>query len=105
MDFFEYREGNLYCEDVPVEKLAAEHGTPLYVYSKATLLDHFNKIRKAFAEADPVICFAVKANGNLSVLRTLAEAGSGFDLVSGGELYRVLRAGGVAAKTVFAGVG
>ncbi len=105
MDFFEYREGNLHCEDVSAEQLADEHGTPLYVYSKATLLDHFNKIRKAFAEADPVICFAVKANGNLSVLRALAEAGAGFDLVSGGELFRVLKAGGDARKAVFAGVG
>jgi diaminopimelate decarboxylase len=105
MDSFVSRDGSLFCEDVPVEKLAEEYGTPLYVYSKATILDHFNKIKEAFQELDPVICFAVKANGNLSVLKTLAEAGAGFDLVSGGELFRVLKSGGNPGKAVFAGVG
>jgi diaminopimelate decarboxylase len=105
MDCFGYRQGRLYCEGVPVEDLARAHGTPLYVYSQATLLDHFNKIRQAFAEADPLICYAVKANSNLSVLRLLAGAGAGFDLVSGGELFRALRAGGDASRMVFAGVG
>ncbi len=105
MDSFNYHEGNLRCEDIPVEKLAEDFGTPLYVYSKATLLDHFNKIKRAFTELDPLICFAVKSNANLAVLRTLSQAGAGFDLVSGGELFRVLKAGGDAAKAVFAGVG
>jgi diaminopimelate decarboxylase len=105
MDSFNYRDGNLHCEDLPVEKLAEDFGTPLYVYSQATLLDHFNKIKEAFAELDPLICFAVKSNANLSVLRTLAQAGAGFDLVSGGELFRVQKAGGDAARAVFAGVG
>ncbi len=105
MDFFKYRDGELYCEDVPAEELAEKHGTPLYVYSKATIVDHFNKIKAAFADLDPLICFAVKANANLSVLRALATAGAGFDLVSGGELFRVLKAGGDAAKMAFAGVG
>jgi len=105
MDSFDYREGNLYCEDVLLESLAEKYGTPLYVYSKSTLLDHYNKIKQAFAEVEPVICFAVKANGNLSVLRALSEAGAGFDLVSGGELFRVSRAGGDTSRAVFAGVG
>ncbi len=105
MDSFNYRDGKLFCEDVPAAKLAAEFGTPLYVYSRATLLDHFGKIKAAFAEADPVICYSVKANGNLSVLRTLAGAGSGFDVVSGGELFRVMKAGGDPSKVVYAGVG
>ncbi len=105
MDSFDYREGNLHCEDVLIESLAEKYGTPLYVYSKSTLLDHFNKIKQAFAEVEPVICFAVKANANLSVLRALSEAGAGFDLVSGGELFRVAKAGGDTTKAVFAGVG
>jgi diaminopimelate decarboxylase len=105
MDSFDYRDGMLHCEDLSAEKLAEQFGTPLYVYSRATILDHFHKIRKAFAAAEPVVCFAVKANANLSVLRALAGAGAGFDLVSGGELFRVQRAGGRADKAVFAGVG
>jgi diaminopimelate decarboxylase len=105
MDFFSYRDGVLHCEELPTEELATEFGTPLYVYSQATVLDHFNKIRRAFAAVDPLICFAVKANANLAVLRVLAAAGAGFDLVSGGELFRVQRAGGEPAKMVFAGVG
>jgi diaminopimelate decarboxylase len=105
MDSFAYRSGQLHCEQLPAAGLAAKFGTPLYVYSQATILDHFGKIRSAFAKAEPLICYSVKANSNLSVLGTLAGAGSGFDVVSGGELFRVQRAGGDPAKVVYAGVG
>src|SRR5262249_42863740 len=85
--------------------LAAAYGTPLYVYSKATLLHHLTQLQKAFAKVDPLICYSLKTNGNLSICRVLAQHGSGFDVTSGGELYRAL-AGGVAGdKIVFAGVG
>jgi len=105
MDSFAYRAGKLHCEELPATELAAEFGTPLYVYSRSTLLDHLGKIKSAFAAADPLICYSVKANSNLSVLKTLAAAGSGFDVVSGGELFRVQKAGGDPAKVVYAGVG
>ena len=105
MDYFEYKDGQLYCEDVPVRELADRYDTPLWVYSKRTILHHYNQLAQAFAELDPLICYSVKANSNLGVLRVMAEAGSGFDVVSGGEIHRVLRAGGDPNKTVFAGVG
>lgn len=105
MDSFAYRDGKLFCEDVPAERLAAEFGTPLYVYSRSTLLDHFGKIRDAFAEAQPLICYSVKANSNLAVLATLGGAGAGFDVVSGGELFRVIKSGGDPSRVVYAGVG
>ncbi len=105
MDHFTYRNGVLHCEDVPVPALAAEYGTPLFVYSEATLVRHLTEIQKAFAPADPVICYSVKTNGNLSICKLMAEHGSGFDVTSGGELYRALRAGSNGAKIVFAGVG
>ena len=105
MDHFGYRDNALYCEDVPVAELAEQFGTPLYVYSQAAFLDTFNALRKAFAAVDPLVCYAMKANANLGILRMMAEHGSGFDVVSGGELYRVLAAGGEAGKSVFAGVG
>jgi len=105
MEAFQYRDGELYCEDVPVRRLAEEYGTPLWVYSQAKLLHEFGAIRDAFAEAEPVICYSVKANSNLSILKLLGEAGSSFDVVSGGELYRVQQAGADPTKVVFAGVG
>ncbi len=105
MDHFHYRGGQLYCEDLPVADLAEQFGTPLYVYSQAAFLDTFNALRTAFAAVDPLICYAMKANSNLGILKMLAERGSGFDVVSGGELYRVVAAGGDPGKTVFAGVG
>lgn len=105
MDHFNYRNGVLHCEDVPVPALAAEYGTPLFVYSEATLVRHLTEIQKAFAPADPIICYSVKTNGNLSIAKLMAEHGSGFDVTSGGELYRALRAGSNGAKIVFAGVG
>lgn len=102
---FEYRQGELYCEDVPVARLAAEFGTPLWVYSRAHLLGRLRELQQAFAAVQPVICYSVKANSNLSILRIMAEAGASFDVVSGGELYRVKAAGADTSKVVFAGVG
>ena len=105
MDGFAQRNGELFCEDVAVAALAERYGTPLYVYSKAAMLTQLAELQKAFRLARPLLCYSVKANGNLSILRILAKAGAGFDVVSGGELFRVLRAGGDPAKVVFAGVG
>ena len=105
MDYFNYQSGQLYCESVSIADVAAAHGTPTYVYSKATFLHHYEQLAKAFAPLDPLICYSVKTNSNVNVLRLLAQAGAGFDIVSGGELYRVLQAGGDPAKVVFAGVG
>ena len=105
MDYFAYTNGDLWCERVRVSELADRFGTPLWVYSQRTVLHHFDQIRQAFAAVDPLICYSMKANGNLSVCRVLTEAGAGFDVVSGGELYRALKAGGVGPKIVFAGVG
>src|SRR4051794_34063799 len=105
MDFFRYRDRVLYCEDVPVRALAEAYGTPLYVYSQATLLHHLRQLQEAFAEASPLICYSVKTNGNLTLCRLMAGQGSGFDVTSGGELYRALRAGAPGERIVFAGVG
>ena len=105
MDHFHYRDGHLYCEDLPVADLAEKFGTPLYVYSQAAFVGQLKAIQAAFAEVEPLVCYSVKANSNLSILKVMAEHGSGFDVVSGGELYRVQLAGGQAGKTVFAGVG
>ena len=105
MDDFRYEQGVLHAERVSLEALAREHGTPLYVYSKATLLDHYRKVRDAFAPLGGWVAYSVKACSNLSILRTLAQEGAGFDVVSGGELLRVKEAGGQLSRTVFAGVG
>lgn len=105
MDYFHYKNGLLHCEDVPIPALADKFGTPLYVYSQRTLLHHLAQIQRAFAAVEPLICYSVKTNGNLSICRLMAENGSGFDVTSGGELYRALKAGGTGAKIVFAGVG
>ena len=105
MDHFEYRNGVLHCEDVPVADIAASAGTPVYIYSSATLLHHYHRIAEAFAELQPTICFAVKSLANLHVLKLLAGAGCGFDVVSGGELARVQAAGCDCSKVVYAGVG
>jgi len=105
MDYFNYRDGRLFVENVDLDRIAADVGTPAYVYSKATFIEHLQKIRKAYAELDTTICYSVKACGNINILRFLAEQDSGFDIVSGGELYRVLQAGGDPAKIVYAGVG
>lgn len=122
MDHFEYRDRTLYCEDVPVAELAEKYGTPLYVYSQATLLHHLKEVQTAFAEARPIICYSVKANGNLSIARLMGQHGTGFDVTSQGEFQRALKAAsagspslpehpcsvardGGGAKIVFAGVG
>ena len=105
MDYFNYKNGTLFVEDVSVEKIADQAGTPVYIYSKATFMDHLQKIQQSYSRLDTMICYSVKACGNINILRFMAEAGSGFDIVSGGELYRVLQAGGDPSQTVFAGVG
>ncbi len=105
MDHFRYRDGRLFAEDVDLEAVAAAHGTPCYVYSRATLERHWRAFDAALAGRRHLVCYAVKANGNLALLDVLARLGSGFDIVSVGELERVLRAGGAAGKTVFSGVG
>jgi len=105
MDFFHYRQSKLYAEDVAVEAIAAAVGTPVYIYSKATFLDHLRKIQKAYSRLDTMVCFSVKACGNIHILRFLAGAGSGFDVVSGGELYRAIQAGADPETIVYAGVG
>jgi diaminopimelate decarboxylase len=105
MDHFCYRNGVLYCEEVPVPALVEAYGTPLYVYSQATLLHHLEQLKQAFATVNPLICYSLKTNGNLSLCRLLAKHGTGFDVTSGGELYRALAAGGSGSKIVFAGVG
>src|SRR6478672_13962762 len=105
MHSFHYRDGELYCEDVALARVSEEFGTPLYVYSAGTILDHYRRLDAAVAPLDHLICYAVKANSNGAILRLLAEAGAGFDIVSGGELFRVLKAGGSAERCTFAGVG
>jgi diaminopimelate decarboxylase len=105
MHSFRYVGNKLFCEGVSIESLAKEHGTPLYVYSQRTLTDHFQKLDRAMTGVDHLVCFAMKSNSNLAVLRTLADLGSGFDIVSAGELQRVIAAGGDPRKCVFAGVG
>jgi diaminopimelate decarboxylase len=105
MDYFSYRNRTLHCEDVPVPELARVYGTPLYVYSQKTLLHHLTQLQQAFAPLQPLICYSTKTNGNLSICRLMWEHGAGFDVTSGGELYRALKAGGKGDKIVFAGVG
>ena len=105
MNAFEYRDGQLFCEDVPVAALAEEFGTPLWIYSKAQFLHQLGQIQDAFKDVDPVICYSVKANSTLGILKLMNEAGASFDVVSGGELYRVKQAGADTTRVVFAGVG
>ncbi|MFN7290043.1 MAG: diaminopimelate decarboxylase [Pirellula sp.] len=105
MDHFAYRNRNLFCEDVSVAAIAEQYGTPVYVYSEATLLRHLRELQTAFAEANPIICYSVKANGNLSIAKLMADHGAGFDVTSGGEFYRAIKAGNAQSKIVFAGVG
>jgi len=105
MDAFEYRKGELFAENVPVQAIAQAVGTPAYIYSKATFLDHLAKIQRAYADLETLICYSVKACGNIHILRHLAQAGAGFDIVSGGELYRATQAGADPAKIVYAGAG
>jgi len=105
MDHFQYRSGRLFCEQVPAAAIADAAGTPCYVYSRTTLIDHYDRLAAAFAPLDPLICYSIKSCSNLAVCRTLAERGAGMDLVSGGELHRALRAGVDPAQCVYAGVG
>lgn len=104
MDFFQYKNDRLFAEELEVNSLAAEFGTPLYIYSKATLERHWHAFNNAFGDYPHLICFAVKSNPNIAILQTMAKLGSGFDIVSQGELERVLKAGGDASKVVFSGV-
>ena len=105
MDHFEYRHGVLHCEGVDLRDVVERFGTPLYVYSRQTLLDHYDRIHAAFSSLNPAICFSVKCCSNLAILRLLHERGAAFDVVSGGELQRVIEAGGDPTRAVFAGVG
>ena len=104
MDFFQYKNEQLYVEDLPVKQLAEEFGTPLYIYSRATLERHWHAFDSALGKHPHLICYAVKANSNIGILNVMAKLGSGFDIVSQGELERVLAAGGEASKVVFSGV-
>ena len=104
MDFFQYKNNQLMAENLPVKQLAEQFGTPLYVYSRATLERHWHAFNNAFGEHPHLVCFAVKSNPNIAILNVMAKLGSGFDIVSQGELERVLAAGGDAAKVVFSGV-
>jgi diaminopimelate decarboxylase len=103
--FFHYRDGQLHCEQADLGHVAEAFGTPLYIYSEGTVLDHYQRLDQALAPLDHLICYAVKANSSRAILKLLAHAGSGFDIVSGGELFRVLAAGGNPGKCTFAGVG
>ena len=105
MNHFEYRNGEMFAEDVPVKRIANEVGTPAYVYSLATLKRHFRVFDQAFAKIPHIVCFSVKANSNIALLRAFAKEGGGFDIVSGGELFRALKAGADPKKVVFSGVG
>src|SRR5476651_2547341 len=105
MDHFHYKNNELYAEDVKVADIAAQYGTPCYIYSRATLTRHWHAFHDAFGDYPHKICYAVKANSNLAVLNILAQLGAGFDIVSLGELERVLAAGGDPEKIIFSGVG
>src|SRR2546428_11217088 len=105
MHSFHYRDQRLYCEEVDLAEVAKKFGTPLYVYSAGTIIDHYCRLDAALASLDHLICYAVKANSNRAILKLFAAANAGFDIVSGGELFRVLKAGGAPKKCTFAGVG
>ena len=105
MHEFKFKNNYLYCEEMRVLDLVRRYGTPLYVYSYHTLIDHFMKLKNAFSEIEPLICFSVKANSNLAILKALVVKGAGLDIVSGGELFRAIRVGCPAEKIVYASVG
>ncbi len=105
MDHFHYRDGHLYCEELPLDHLADRVGTPAYVYSRRTLEYHFDAIQRAFSELDPIICYSLKSCGNVNLAKLLAQRGAGMDVVSGGELKRAQAAGTDMRKVVYAGVG
>jgi diaminopimelate decarboxylase len=105
MDYFNYKQGTLFAEEVPVETIAERTGTPVYIYSKATFLTHLRRIQKAYSSLETLVCFSVKACSNINILKVMVKAGGGFDIVSGGELYRAIQAGAEPRKIVYAGVG
>lgn len=105
MHSFAYKNGTLYCENVNLQELADKESTPLYVYSKQTILNHFHRLREALAPLNAEVAYAVKACSNIAILNLMARNGAGFDIVSGGELFRVLKAGGDPSKCTYAGVG
>lgn len=105
MDHFKYSNGQLFAEDVAVADIISQVGTPTYIYSRGTLTAHYQRLVQAFAALNPTVCYSIKSCGNLAILRALSELGSGFDVVSGGELFRALQAGGKPSEIVFAGVG
>ncbi len=105
MDNFEYKNKTLYCEEVKVEDIIAEVGTPAYIYSKNAIISRYQEIEDAYRDVNTTICFSVKSNSNLAICKALADEGAGFDVVSGGELFRALKAGGNPSKIVYAGVG
>jgi len=105
MHYFKYIGNKFYCEGVPVESLVKKYGSPLYIYSQRTVTEHYQKLDRAMGPVDHLICFAMKSNSNMGVLRTISDLGGGFDIVSGGELQRAMAAGGDPKKCVFAGVG
>lgn len=105
MDLFNYRDGELCCEDVPVADIAGQIGTPVYIYSANTLAEHYRRLANAFAPVSPLICYSVKSCPNLGIVRLMADRGAGVELVSGGELHRARRAGVAGSKVIFAGIG
>jgi diaminopimelate decarboxylase len=105
MHYFTYKNNYLCCEEIPIDQIIKKFGTPLYIYSAKTILNHFYKIQRAFSSIDPLICYSVKANSNLSLLKLLVKKGAGLDIVSGGELYRAKKVGCPAKKIVYASVG
>jgi diaminopimelate decarboxylase len=105
MDYFEYRAGRLFVENTAVSDIARQTSTPAYIYSARTLREHYDKIVHAFAPLEPLVCYSVKSCSNIAILKLLAECGAGFDVVSGGELFRVLKSGSKAARCFYAGVG
>jgi diaminopimelate decarboxylase len=105
MDLFQYRDGQLFCEDVSLDALAGEVGTPTYVYSRQTFESHYDKIARAFAAVDPLICYSIKSCGNIHLVKLLADRGAGMDVVSGGEIHRAKLGGADMSKIVYAGVG
>jgi diaminopimelate decarboxylase len=105
MDYFKYKNSTLYCEKIPVKKIVKKYNTPLFIYSQKTILEHFSKLKNAFNQIKPLICYSVKANSNLSILKLLIKAGAGLDIVSGGELYRAKKVKCDPEKIVYASVG
>ena len=103
MNNFYYKDGELWCEDIAVRRIAQEAGTPVYVYSSATLTRHFQVFDQAFSDVPHVICFSLKSNSNISILRLLVKHGAGVDIVSGGELFRALEAGAIGQDSIFWG--